>query len=417
MPRNLYDPEADAAAIDLFAVNSDGTNLRPITDGFNRFVANAIPSPDGRHLLARSYANWPYDARFGEVQLAVVSIDGSWRTVGVVTRHLPYWLADGRFIYLSNAGGGSVAVFISSPTGEETRRLSPPGHNVVLNYPVGSDLERIYYETGSNSGGNITTTGFYWAAIDEPINGLIWDRLAQNYYHHPYWELEFNGQTYPISTIYNIGRLFSNGLVEVRVDHHGLPEELVPEELLNNETAWNWNNSLFLPPDALRTLATPPAAMPESVVLPSFCSHTISPDGSQMVIATKIEEENRYRCPGGPLYIWSFKEETYSPLPEGYPGFGNFSPDGQFLTLFDPERNPALYNLATGTLIPLNPDYNAHLFSPDGRTLLAAQNPTVEESSTMVLPVLIDIESQTSRPLLPQLEGTNAHIRVVAWLP
>lgn len=417
MPRNLYDPEADAATIDLFAVNSDGTNLRPITDGFNRFVSGAIPSPDGRHLLVTSYVSWPYDARFGEQQLTVVSADGSWRTVGIVTRH--FWLADGRFIYLSHVGGGSIGAFISSPTGDETKRISPPEHNIVLIYPVSSDLERIYYETGSRSGGNITTTGFYWAAIDDPINGLVWDRLASNYYHHPYWELEFNGQTYPMRTTYNIGRMFPNGLVEVRVDHDGLPQELVPEQLLNDEAAWNWNNSMFLPPDALSTLATPPASIPESSILPNFCSHTFTPDGTKMVILTYSEpnENGSRRCPGGPMYIWSFAEETYSPLPEGYPNFGNFSHDGQLLILLDPERNRALYNLATGTVTPLSPDYNAHLFSPDGRTLLAAHNPTFEETTTTVLPVLIDLESQTSWPLLPQLEGTNAHIKVVAWLP
>lgn len=415
MPRNLYDPEADAATIDLFAVKSDGTNLRPLTDGFNRFVTYAIPSPDNRYLLITSYGSWPH-SQFAERQLAVVGADGSWRTVGIVTRY--FWLADGRFVYLSNVGGGSVGAFISSSTGDETRRLSPPEHNIVLIYPVSSDLERIYYETGSRSGGNITTTGFYWAAIDDPIIGLVWDRLAQNYYHHPYWELEFNGQTYPISTIYNIGRMFPNGLVEVRVDHHGLPEELIPEELFDDDT-WRWENSMYLPPDALSSLATPPASMPESSVIPNFCSDTFSPDGSIMVIATYSEGEES-RCPGGRLYIYSFAEEIYSPLPEGYPHFRGFSPDGQLLILLDPEWNPALYNLATGIFTPLaviGSDYNAYLFSPDGRTMLAAHNPTFEETTTTILPVLIDLESQTSRPLLPQLEETNAHIRVIAWLP
>ncbi len=424
MPRTLYDSSASNSAIDLFQVGSEGTSLQPITDGFNRYVLRAIPSPDNHYLLVISFGSWPYNL-LQEPRLDVVGADGSFRTVAFLSSDSPhaYWLADGRFIYLSNEGGGSTGAFISSPTEQENRRLSPPEHNVVILHSVTNDPTRIYYEKGTVTrstaqGGppgsvrETRTTGLYWAAIDTPINDLMGDAIEDHYFH--VWNLEFDDQEFEINTNYNVSRILPDGQVLVSVSHNGLPDEL--REF--------WFGTLIMPSfEALANFDSPPETIPQGNELPETCSYLSSHDGSTIVMATYYSFVENGRelqgCPGGDVYLRSLVNGDATTI-TGYVGYSEFSTDGQYLVLYDSEQNGFIYSVVTGEITPIvfqgSSDYNGHLFAPDGKTVMMFRNPFFHETVTSSMPLLFFPESQTSTALLPQIASSEVHIRVLGWI-
>jgi len=373
MPRSVVDPEANTSAIELFTVNSNGSNFQSITEGFDRYVIRTIPSPDRRYLLLISYATWPYNL-FHDPRMDILQVDdGSLRTVTFLTSDAPeaYWLADGRFVYLSHEGGGSIGAFISSPVGDDVRRLSPPEHNVVKIFPVNNDLERIYYFTGAitrenaqgggPAGGSrrTTYTGLYWATVDQPINDLMWDRIEDHYFHA--WNLHVNDQVFIVSTNYNVLQILPNGHVFVSVAHCCLPEDIDS----GDSNPYKLLSSI----NELNILEIPPSGISDDSEFPRYCNFTVSPDSTTLVLSIPndfVENGRSYSsCPGNSIGIFSFAEETLVLL-EGYRS-GYFSDDRQ-LFLFDLERHKAMYDLTTSTATSL-PDFSPehieeYLFSP-----------------------------------------------------
>lgn len=435
MPRTLYDPTAGSSAIELFEVGSDGKDLQPLTTGFNRYIRQAVPSLDYRYLLLVSNTTWPPNLR-EEPRLDILDLNiGSIRTIAFLpngpSSASVYWLADNRFIYLSQGGGETIGAFIASTSVEGSRRLSPPGHNVVKMYLVPSDTAKIYYHRGTRtvdaegSTTSIHVTGMSWAAIDEPINDLSWGNITDHYFHA--WDLQFNDQVFRISTNYHLHEIFPRGEVLISVSHNGLPPEL----------QHGWESQFLLPSiEALSVLETPPNEISEPLV--DFRCSSFTSDGSKIITNGVYEpytENGRTlgQCTGYITKIISPSGDTSATINNYRVGHSYFYYSGraeQFIMLVDENDGVALYNLTTDTLIPL-PAIPALVgksfyFSPDGKTVLVSDEASLiydESMNALVLnpnpfmPILVNIENQQTNILLPQFIDNQQHIRVVAWIP